>query len=76
MIAPMLPNPDAIQAGIQGQYKAELLKLCKPGVALADIAGVHAELLKHKTYQDMTGNNVNHPNDYLARWYAQVLVDC
>ena len=23
---------------------------------------------------DMTGNNVNHPNDYLHRIYAQVLM--
>ena len=73
LIAPMLPNPDAVQSGLQGRYKAELTKLIKKGVVLADMTGVHAELLKHKSYQDMTGNNVNHPNDYLARWYAQVI---
>ena len=74
LIAPMLPNPDAIQAGIQEKYKTELLKLQKQGVAIADMTGVHIELLKHKRYQDMTGNNVNHPNDYLARWYAQTII--
>jgi len=73
LIAPMLPNPDAIQSGLQGLYKAELDKLCKKGIIVADLTGVHRELLKHKTYQDMTGNNVNHPNDYLARWYAQFI---
>ncbi|RYD96966.1 MAG: SGNH/GDSL hydrolase family protein [Sphingobacteriales bacterium] len=73
LIAPMLPNPDAVQAGNQAQYKAELLKLIGPGVVVADMTGVHAELLRHKTYQDMTGNNINHPNDYLARWYAQLI---
>ncbi|WP_333575138.1 SGNH/GDSL hydrolase family protein [Sphingobacterium sp.] len=73
LIAPMLPNPDAVQSGFQHQYKNELLKLVRPGVALADMTTVHQELLKHKSYQDMTGNNVNHPNDYLARWYAQVV---
>lgn len=73
LIAPMLPNPHAVQSGLQGLYKAELTKLIKKGVVLADMTGVHEELLKYKSYQDMTGNNVNHPNDYLARWYAQVI---
>lgn len=73
LIAPMLPNPDAVQNGIQRQYKPELDKLARKGVVVADVTGVHAELLKHKSYQDMTGNNVNHPNDYLARWYAQFI---
>jgi len=74
LIAPMLPNPDAVQSGIQSSYKAELDKLAKKGIVVADMTGVHAELLKHKIYQDMTGNNVNHPNDYLARWYAQIIL--
>jgi|GEM_PF-134422 len=73
IIAPMLANPDAVQSGLQANYRTELEKLVKKGVALADMTGVHAELLKHKSYQDMTGNNVNHPNDYLARWYAQII---
>jgi lysophospholipase L1-like esterase len=73
LIAPMLPNPSAVQNGIQALYKKELDKLAKKGIVVADMTGVHAELLKHKSYQDMTGNNVNHPNDYLARWYAQYI---
>lgn len=73
IVTPMLPNPDATQNGLQLQYRVELLKLLKPGIALADMTGVHEELLKFKSYQDMTGNNVNHPNDYLARWYAQMI---
>lgn len=73
LIAPMLANPFAIQSGIQASYKSELDKLAKKGVAVADLTGVHRELLNHKSYQDMTGNNVNHPNDYLARWYAQFI---
>jgi lysophospholipase L1-like esterase len=73
LIAPMLPNPNAKQNGLQTLYKKELDKLMKNGIVVADLTGVHAELLKHKSYQDMTGNNVNHPNDYLARWYAQFI---
>ena len=74
LIAPMLPNPDASQSGIQSVYKSELDKLVRKGVIVADMTAVHLELLNYKTYQDMTGNNVNHPNDYLARWYAQTIL--
>lgn len=74
LIAPMLANPASVFSGFQVLYKAELDKLAGKGIVVADITGVHSELLKHKTYQDMTGNNINHPNDYLARWYAQYIL--
>ncbi|QEC79969.1 SGNH/GDSL hydrolase family protein [Mucilaginibacter ginsenosidivorax] len=74
LIAPMLANPASAFNGFQSLYKTELDKLAGQGIVVADLTGVHRELLKHKTYQDMTGNNVNHPNDYLARWYAQYLL--
>lgn len=74
VISTMLANPYAIQNQIQAAYRPEILALKRKGIAVADMTTVHEELLKHKTYQDMTGNNVNHPNDYLARWYAQVLL--
>lgn len=73
VVATMLANPDAIHCQIQKSYQQPVLNLEGPGIAVADITGVHEELLKHKRYQDMTGNNVNHTNDYLARWYAQVI---
>ncbi|MDP9079296.1 MAG: SGNH/GDSL hydrolase family protein [Bacteroidota bacterium] len=73
LIAPMLANPASAFSGNQTLYKAELDKLARTGAVVADLTGVHTELLKHKSYQDMTGNNVNHPNDYLARWYAQII---
>ena len=44
------------------------------GIAAVDVTGVHAGLLEAKRYADMTGNNVNHANDYLARVYAQTLL--
>nr|WP_082855947.1 SGNH/GDSL hydrolase family protein [Mucilaginibacter sp. L294] len=73
LIAPMLANPLTDFDGTQPLFIKELNKLTRKGVVVADLTGVHTELLKHKAYQDMTGNNVNHPNDYLARWYAQVI---
>lgn len=43
------------------------------GIAVADVRSIHKYLLKTKGYTDMTGNNVNHPNDFLIRVYAQVI---
>ena len=73
LISTMLANPNSIVDQIQELYKPLLDSLTSQGIVVADITGVHKELLKHKSYQDMTGNNVNHPNDYLARWYAQFI---
>lgn len=57
----------------QDEQGDALLKLCKRGVVLADIQRVQKELMKRKRYIDVTGNLLNHPNDYLARIQAQVL---
>lgn len=57
----------------QDEHGDALLKLCRMGVVLADMQGVQKELMKRKRYIDITGNLLNHPNDYLARIQAQVL---
>ena len=72
----MLPNPDA-KNFYKNQYLFHdaLVEQCeKEGVAVVNMTGMHASLLEKKRYADMTGNNVNHPNDYLARVYAQTLL--
>lgn len=43
-------------------------------IAVAEVTSAHSYLLEHKEYYDMTGNNVNHPNDFLARTYAMVIL--
>jgi lysophospholipase L1-like esterase len=75
LISTMLANPNSIVSQIQESYKPILDSLARNGIGIvvANITGVHKELLKVKSYQDMTGNNINHPNDYLARWYAQFI---
>ena len=32
------------------------------------------ELLKHKSFYDITGNGINHPNDFGHRVYAETLL--
>ena len=43
---------------------------------LVDMTKMHENLLScGKRYRDMTGNNVNHPNDFMVRCHGQVLCD-
>lgn len=74
LIATMLANPEAGDfAGCQKDYLPVLQAMETEGVAVMDMTTFHETLLTQKRYCDMSGNNVNHPNDFLARGYAQVL---
>ncbi len=55
-------------------YRDELQSLCGPGIVLADLTSLWHELLQSKHDLDLTGNGLNHPNDYGHRLYAQVLL--
>jgi lysophospholipase L1-like esterase len=75
LIASMLGNPDWVVMRLDRfpEYRDALRQLCGPGVALADMTSMWTEFQKHKKDWDMTGNGVNHPNDFGHRIYAQVL---
>lgn len=60
--------------GCQADYLAPMLAMEERGVCVADMTTFHRDLLRHKSFRDMTGNNVNHPNDFLSRAYAQVML--
>lgn len=74
LVATMLANP--LVAGFEGyqeDYLPLLTSLKSKGCAIGDITSVHKYILQKKRYYDMSGNNVNHPNDFLANIYSQVL---
>lgn len=75
LLATMLGNADwvVLKHELFPQYRDALAKLCGDHCALADLTSVWSELLKHKLDRDLTGNGVNHPNDFGHRIYAQVL---
>ena len=77
LISTMLPNTYA-KGFFNGQDKQEAIleKIAKEysSVVLAPVTSVHKELLNNIFYFDMTGNNINHPNDFLARIYAQTVL--
>ncbi len=75
LISTMLPNPEARdQVGCQEEYVPVIQRMETEGVAMANVTEVHRYLMEKKRYYDMTGNNVNHPNDFVARLYAQVML--
>jgi len=71
LVAPTLANPESFLAGQQVNYGPKLKTLAGIGVQVVDMGSVHQVLLKRKQFRDMTGNNINHANDFLHRWYAQ-----
>ena len=75
LVATMLGNRDwtYLRHELFPQYRDALAGLSGPGVALADLTSVWEELLRHKADRDLTGNGVNHPNDFGHRVYTQVL---
>jgi acyl-CoA thioesterase I len=77
LVASMLGNPEWIYAPTEKflLFRDALESLCGPGVALADLTSLWADLLKIKSYHDLTGNGVNHPNDFGHRICAQILLD-
>ena len=51
--------------------------ICYEGRSKGHHAGsfpLREAILEKKRYYDMTGNNVNHPNDFMARVYAQTII--
>jgi lysophospholipase L1-like esterase len=75
MVSPMTMNP--LFAGAEGFiWKAKFLgELVKENMALADVTAPWIEVLKSKNFSDISGNNVNHPNDFGHRLYAHVILE-
>ena len=77
LVAPMLANPEWHYPPKVENFPAfrdALAGLSGRGAVLADLTSVWTELLKRKSFHDLTGNGVNHPNDFGHRLYAQVIL--
>ena len=80
LVSCMIPNPEANCFG--GQILAEQDKAMYDiqaekiyAVAVAPVYSMCMEMIGHgKTYHDITGNNFNHPNDFMHRIYAQTVL--
>lgn len=82
LVATMLPNAEVGYVPgvsiLQNQDKyldaLEELESEYEGVAVADVTSVSKELLSRKAFRDMSANNINHPNDFMQRIYAQTVL--
>lgn len=63
------PGKDVLFAEALKKYVASAEKT----VAFADVFSVWREVIRRKGFYSMTGNGVNHPNDFGHRIYAAVL---
>ena len=78
----MLPNPDANekwnlnQKYFEAEFKtiAEELRAEGHNAAVTPMTSMSASILERKLFRDWTGNNVNHPNDFMIRIYATVVL--
>ena len=75
LVATTLPNPISTFTGLQPDYEEPLKELAgREKCAFLDMTELHRTLLARKDFHHMTGNNINHPTDFLARLYAQGLI--
>ncbi len=57
-----------------GRAIAESLAGAGASVVLADVTSVWKEVLRRKKFADLSGNGVNHPNDFGHRIYTEVIL--
>jgi hypothetical protein len=75
IVTSMLNNPkQSTGLGPILELRDLALSIDRHGVAFADMTTVHQHLLERKNYLDTSGNGANHPNDYLQRIYAQLVL--
>jgi hypothetical protein len=77
VVSPMLPTPECtwLVATRFEEYRAALAALTGEGVILADVTELWTKILARKDPHDLSGNGLNHPNDFGHRVYAQTILD-
>lgn len=76
LVAPMLGHKEWIHTPREMffAYRDQMKRFVGPGVGLADVTTVWETYLKRKLDLDLTGNGLNHPNDFGHRLYAATLM--
>ncbi len=77
LVASMLGNAQWVHTprDMFGPYRDKLVELAGDGVTVADVTEVWRLLLENKHDLDLTGNGLNHPNDFGHRLYAQAILE-
>ena len=85
LVPPMVPNPEATNYASRGalfaEYEQALFALAEKfraagfaRIGCANVNTMHAAVLARKRFRDMTGNNINHCNDFSARIYRDTIL--
>ena len=82
LVATMVHNPNSndnnafekMQMGDDIMNLAEYYRASGVPCGVCDMGSVCLSLLVRKEFQDFSGNNINHPNDFFHRVYAQTLL--
>jgi acyl-CoA thioesterase-1 len=76
LVSPMTANPEwkHAQPPFYPAYAKALQALAGPGCVVADVTSVWLALLERKSVLDLSGNGLNHPNDFGHRVYADVVL--
>ena len=72
-ISGMNNNPDWRDPTKIPGFREALKDIIRPNIILADITTPWEKLLTRKNFSDLSGNNVNHPNDFGHRLYSEIL---
>lgn len=76
LVAPMHGNHRWVHtpAGEFPLHRDVIASFVGPGIAMADLTTLWGQMLERKRDSDLTGNGVNHPNDFGHRLYAQTIL--
>ena len=77
LVSPMNPNTQTAWLGNQRYFEEDLQGIAadRDNVAVAQVNSVFTQLeASGKVTRDWLANNINHPNDFGVRIYAQVLL--
>lgn len=76
LVSTMTANEEWIHSAhdLYPRYAEALAKLTGDGVALADVTTTWTAIAARKKHMDISGNGLNHPNDYGHRIYADVIL--
>jgi acyl-CoA thioesterase I len=76
LVSSMLPNPEWHYPQMErfAGYRRALADLCGQGVVLADLTTFWTDVMVRKSPYDLTGNGINHPNDFGHRLYGHTIL--
>jgi len=76
LVSPMIPTVACtwVVHSRFDEYRRALASMSGPGTAVADVTGVWGDMIVRKDARELSGNWLNHPNDFGHRVYAQVIL--